>query len=100
MEEESRKTLQSIFEGIEDPRVDRTKLHRLTSYHHHRDFRGALWSGRMGRNRVFWQNERGVAENLFGAAQWHSLTRYGCRGCLPASIPSSLRSVSSRGYEG
>ena len=29
MEEESRKTLQSIFEGIEDPRVDRTKLHQL-----------------------------------------------------------------------
>jgi hypothetical protein len=29
MEEESRKTLQSIFAGIEDPRVDRTKLHQL-----------------------------------------------------------------------
>jgi DDE_Tnp_1-associated len=29
MEEESRKTLRSIFEGIEDTRVDRTKLHQL-----------------------------------------------------------------------
>jgi predicted transposase YbfD/YdcC len=29
MEEESRNTLQSIFEGIEDPRVERTKLHSL-----------------------------------------------------------------------
>lgn len=29
MEEESATTLQSIFEGIEDPRVERTKQHKL-----------------------------------------------------------------------
>ena len=29
MEEASMNTLQSIFEAIEDPRVDRTKLHQL-----------------------------------------------------------------------
>jgi predicted transposase YbfD/YdcC len=29
MEEASKKSLQSVFEGIEDPRVDRTKLHQL-----------------------------------------------------------------------
>jgi predicted transposase YbfD/YdcC len=29
MEEESKKSLQSVFESIEDPRIDRTKLHLL-----------------------------------------------------------------------
>jgi len=29
MEEASKKSLQSIFEAIEDPRVDRTKRHQL-----------------------------------------------------------------------
>jgi predicted transposase YbfD/YdcC len=29
MEEENRKTLRSLFEGIDDPRVERTKLHNL-----------------------------------------------------------------------
>ncbi|GAC1349572.1 MAG: hypothetical protein NVSMB27_23970 [Ktedonobacteraceae bacterium] len=29
MEEENRNTLQSLFEGIDDPRVERTKLHNL-----------------------------------------------------------------------
>jgi predicted transposase YbfD/YdcC len=29
MEEESQKSLQNVFEGIEDPRVDRTKRHLL-----------------------------------------------------------------------
>jgi hypothetical protein len=27
MEEASKKSLQSVFEGLEDPRIDRTKLH-------------------------------------------------------------------------
>ena len=29
MEEANKKSLQSAFEGIEDPRIDRTKLHQL-----------------------------------------------------------------------
>jgi len=29
MEEESKKSLQSMFEGVEDPRIDRTKRHQL-----------------------------------------------------------------------
>ena len=29
MEEEEKKTLQSIFEAIQDPRVERTKRHQL-----------------------------------------------------------------------
>jgi hypothetical protein len=29
MEEERKKNLQSVFEGIEDPRIDRTKRHHL-----------------------------------------------------------------------
>jgi hypothetical protein len=72
MEEESTHSLQSIFESIEDPRVERTKRHQLTSYHSHRDFRGSVWGRRMGRHRNVRQDERGVAENFFGAAQRHS----------------------------
>jgi len=29
MEEESKKSLQSVFEGMKDPRIDRTKRHQL-----------------------------------------------------------------------
>src|SRR5918912_1447540 len=29
MEEASKKSLQSVFEGVEDPRIDRTKRHQL-----------------------------------------------------------------------
>lgn len=29
MEEARKKSLQSMFEGLEDPRIDRTKLHQL-----------------------------------------------------------------------
>lgn len=29
MEEASKKSLQSVFEGLEDPRIDRTKRHQL-----------------------------------------------------------------------
>ena len=74
MEEESMNTLQSIFEAIEGPRVDRTKQHQLLDIIIIAIVRSALWSGGMGGNRVFWQNQRGLVVNLFRSAQWHPLS--------------------------
>ena len=93
MEEESTNNLQSIFESIEDPRVERTKRHQLLDI-----ILIAILGVLCGAEgwvdiENIRQHERGVVENLYRVAQRHSLTRYIRSRCLRASIPSSLRSV-------
>lgn len=77
MEENDLRDWESLFAHMEDPRLERTKLHRL------RDIimlaicgtLHLLWSRRMGEDRRIWESQRSLFYGSARFAQWDPVPR-------------------------
>jgi DDE_Tnp_1-associated len=81
MEEESTNSLQSIFESIEDPRVERTKRHQFLD-----SMLIAMLGVRCGAEgwveiEPFGKTKEAWLNTFLELPSAHSRTRDGCRGC-------------------
>ena len=73
MEERELRDLETIFAQVEDPRMERTKLHRLRDIIITGDLWSDLRSRRMGRDRRIWEGEGSLVHGIAEPAQWDPL---------------------------
>ncbi len=93
MEEEHMNTLQSIFAGIDDARVERTRLHTLLDIMIIAILGVLCGADGWVEIEAFGNTKEAWLNTFLELPSAHPVTRYRCRVSLPASIPSSLRSV-------
>jgi hypothetical protein len=73
-----KRTISDFFENVKDPRIERTKRHKLIDIIKKCNLCGYLWSRNLDSNRNVWARKKGMVRKVFGVTEWYSFSRYYC----------------------